>query len=83
MPGLDPARLGTLPVRALAPDARHIAAGATTTRVPPGVRRVLLRQRLHALVIGQRPGDPLLSIDGSPVSTLGVATLTGAPSRPN
>jgi hypothetical protein len=71
----DP-RIDSLPGVALTPDGARVTAG-TTVEVPPGCRRVLLRQRLHALVIGQRPGETLLTVSGSRVSALCVATLTG------
>jgi len=41
------------------------ALGLGDEKLPPRLRRALTRQRLHAGVIGQRPGDQLLTFDGS------------------
>jgi hypothetical protein len=67
--------LRRLAVAAVSPTATSVHVAGRTTDVPPRHRRALLRQRLHALVIGQRPTDPVLTIDGSPMTD---TTLTGA-----
>jgi hypothetical protein len=71
---LADARLGRLPVADMCPRAASIRLNSQAVDVPPRLRRALLRQRLHALVIGQRPTDPVLTIDGSPMSE---TTLAG------
>lgn len=57
--------LACLRVRELTPDGSELRLRDRTIPVPAHLRRALARQRLHAGVIGQRPGDQLLSYDGS------------------
>lgn len=71
---LADARLGRLAVADMCPRAASIRLNNQAIDVPPRLRRALLRQRLHALVIGQRPSEPALTIDGTPMPD---ATLAG------
>ena len=57
--------LRCLRVRELITDGTELRLRDRTVPVPPPLRRALVRQRLHAGVIGQRPGDQLLTFDGS------------------
>lgn len=57
--------LGCLRIRELTPDGGELRLRDRTVPVPARLRRALARQRLHAGVIGQRPGDQLLSYDGA------------------
>jgi hypothetical protein len=62
------ATLRRLRVADLAPDGRNLTISGTTVAVPPAYRRALLRQRLHATMLGQHHDDQLLTIDGAPVT---------------
>ncbi|MGY1687954.1 hypothetical protein ACI8AK_20420 [Geodermatophilus sp. SYSU D00867] len=56
-------------VRDLAADASELAVpGGHTVAVPHRLGAALLRQRLHACIVGQRPSDQLLTFDGSPTA---------------
>jgi hypothetical protein len=57
--------LACLRLRELAADGSELRLRDRTIPVPVPLRRALVRQRLHAGVIGQRPGDQLLTFDGS------------------
>jgi hypothetical protein len=57
--------LRCLRVRELATDGAALRLRDCTIPIPPSLRRALVRQRVHAAVIGQRPGDQLLTFDGS------------------
>jgi hypothetical protein len=57
--------LRCLRVRELATDGGDLRLQNRTIPVPVPLRRALVRQRLHAGVIGQRPADQLLTFDGS------------------
>jgi hypothetical protein len=59
-------QLARVRVRDLVADASQLAVpGGHTVAVPPRLRTALLRQRLHACIVGQRPSDQLLTFDGS------------------
>lgn len=57
--------LRCLRVRELTTDGTELRLRERTIPVPASLRRALVRQRVHAGVIGQRPGDQLLTFDGS------------------
>lgn len=57
--------LRCLRVRELTTDGAELRLRDRTIPVPASLRRALIRQRVHAGVIGQRPGDQLLTFDGS------------------
>jgi hypothetical protein len=57
--------LRCLRVRELTTDGAELQLHDRTIPVPASLRRALVRQRLHAGVIGQRPGDQLRTFDGS------------------
>ncbi|SOC47217.1 hypothetical protein SAMN05660748_0693 [Blastococcus aggregatus] len=72
--GLNDERfLRCLRVRELTTDGAELHLRDRTISVPAPLRRALVRQRLHAGVIGQRPGDQLLSFDGSVASPSALA----------
>ncbi len=74
LPDLDTDRLRRVTIAAVAPRATTVRIHDNTVTVPPSRRRALLRQRLHALVIGQRPAEPMFTVDGTPMTN---ATLAG------
>jgi hypothetical protein len=57
--------LRCLRVRELTTDGAELRLQNRTIPVPAPLRRALVRQRLHAGVIGPRPGDQLLTFDGA------------------
>lgn len=75
VPTIDTDRLGRIKVAAVCPRGASLEVGGKAVAVPPAARRALVRQRLHALVVGQRTGDPIFTLDGTAMANSTLASL--------